>query len=204
MQSMQILIVDNYDSFTFNLVQLVENCNIGNVEVIKNDSIINININVYDAIIISPGPGLPDEAGQLLPFLKKYQREIPILGVCLGLQAIVVANGGTLKQLPSVQHGMQATLQDVDHDDTIFKDLGNPILVGRYHSWVAEKHHFPSDLIPTSFDTAGNIMSLKHKNFPVFGVQFHPESILTPKGSNMMSNFINHVKEQKFIPINSL
>jgi anthranilate synthase component 2 len=192
---MKILIFDNYDSFTYNLVHVVEKIIHGKVEVYRNDKIALEKIKDYDKIILSPGPGLPSESGLLLPLINEYASTKSILGVCLGQQAIGEVFGGKLVNLKEVYHGV-ATKIKVKEDRTfsendVFKNLPAELEVGRYHSWIVDKNDFPSDLEITAEDENGYIMALRHKNFDVQGVQFHPESVLTPMGEKMITNWLN-------------
>ncbi len=194
---MKILIFDNYDSFTYNLVHVVEKIIHGKVDVYRNDKISLENIKEYDKIILSPGPGLPSESGLLLPLIKEYASSKSILGVCLGQQAIGEVFGGKLVNLKEVYHGV-ATKIKVKEDrilskNDIFKNLSAELEVGRYHSWIVAKENFPADLEITAEDENGLIMALRHKTFDVQGVQFHPESVLTPEGEKMMRNWLNVV-----------
>lgn len=160
-------------------------------DVIRNDRIDLDKISVYDKIIISPGPGIPSEAGLLPQLLSEYASSKPILGVCLGHQAIGERFGAKLKNLSDVYHGVQTDIH-LTADDYIFKGLPSTIPVGRYHSWVIDRNNFPSDLIVTAVSQEGDIMAIRHKDLDVRGVQFHPESILTPDGLKMLSNWLNH------------
>ena len=192
---MKILIFDNYDSFTYNLVHAVEKIIHGKVDVYRNDKISLEKINDYDKIILSPGPGLPSESGLLLQLIKEYASSKSILGVCLGQQAIGEVFGGKLVNLKEVYHGV-ATKIKVKEDrllseNDIFKDLPFELQVGRYHSWIVDNKNFPSDLEITAEDENGYIMALRHKTFDVQGVQFHPESVLTPMGEKMITNWLN-------------
>lgn len=187
---MNLLILDNYDSFTYNLLQMVEDILGKEVSVIKNDEIDLKDLEQFDRIILSPGPGIPKEAGKLLDVIKNHENRIPILGVCLGHQAIAEVFGANLKQLDSVKHGVSSKMLETD-DENLFRNIELPIQVGRYHSWVVDDVDFPADLIITSKDEFGNIMSLKHKNYPISGVQFHPESILTPQGQSILKNWLS-------------
>ena len=192
---MKILIFDNYDSFTYNLVHAVEKIIHGKVDVYRNDKISLEKINDYDKIILSPGPGLPSESGLLLPLIKEYALSKSILGVCLGQQAIGEVFGGKLVNLKEVYHGV-ATKIKVKEDrllseNDIFKDLPYELQVGRYHSWIVDNNNFPADLEITAEDENGYIMALRHKTFDVQGVQFHPESVLTPMGEKMITNWLN-------------
>ena len=191
---MKILVFDNYDSFTYNLVHLVEKIIHEKVDVYRNDQIALEKIKEYDKIILSPGPGIPSEAGLLLPLIKEYAATKPILGVCLGHQAIGEAFGGTLENLSTVYHGV-ATPVKVKSDHTkanndVFNELPGILEVGRYHSWVVSKENFPAILEITAEDENGLIMGLRHKTFDVQGVQFHPESVLTPDGEKMLRNWL--------------
>ena len=186
---MKILIFDNYDSFTYNLVHLVEKITDDKVDVARNDSIRLEEIGLYDKIILSPGPGLPAEAGLLLPLIKQYASAKSILGVCLGHQAIAEAFGGSLINLSTVYHGV-ATNCNLKKGSRLFEGLPSGIETGRYHSWIVSNENFPADLEVTATDDNGFIMALQHKNFDVQGVQFHPESILTPDGEKIMRNWL--------------
>lgn len=187
---MKILVLDNYDSFTYNLVQMIEQIVGKKVDVFRNDEIALEEIEKYDKIILSPGPGIPEEAGILIDVIKKYAPTKSILGVCLGQQAIAEAFGGSLINLSEVYHGIASeATQTAEH--CIFKDLPQTLEVGRYHSWAVNKSNFPQELEITSEDENGIIMSLKHKHYDVHAVQYHPESILTPEGRQILENFLN-------------
>lgn len=186
---MKVLIFDNYDSFTYNLVHMVEYILQQKVDVFRNDQLPMEEVKVYDKIILSPGPGIPSEAGKLLELLSTYKTSKSILGVCLGHQAIGEAFGGTLTNLTNVYHGI-ATPVDILHSNGIFEGLPNKINVGRYHSWVVNKEGLPEELEVTARDESGMIMAMQHKTFDVTGVQFHPESVLTPDGEKMMRNWL--------------
>jgi anthranilate synthase component 2 len=192
---MKILIFDNYDSFTYNLVHVVEKIIHAKVDVFRNDKISLEKINEYDKIILSPGPGLPCESGLLLPLIKEYASSKSILGVCLGQQAIGEVFGGKLINLKEVYHGVATKIkvneQRTISENDIFKALPDELEVGRYHSWIVDKENFPKDLEITAEDENGYIMGLRHKTFDVQGVQFHPESVLTPDGEKMMRNWLN-------------
>jgi anthranilate synthase component 2 len=189
---MKILILDNYDSFTYNLVHLVDKLTSQPVEVYRNDKIPIDEISAYDKIILSPGPGLPKDAGIMPEVIQTYAKEKPILGVCLGHQAIGEAFGGKLINLKEVYHGVATPIQIIERAENkdIFQNLPNEILAGRYHSWIIADEDFPDDLIVTSRDLNGQIMSIRHKTYPCFGVQFHPESVLTPEGETILKNWI--------------
>jgi anthranilate synthase component 2 len=190
---MNILVFDNYDSFTYNLVHLVEKITHTKVDVFRNDEITLEQVNNYDKIILSPGPGVPSEAGLLLPLIKQYAATKSILGVCLGHQAIGEAFGGTLINLSKVYHGV-ATPVRVSHPlrvtHPLFSGLPNEFVVGRYHSWIISEENFPAELEVTATDENGYIMALQHKKFDVQGVQFHPESVLTPDGEIILRNWL--------------
>lgn len=186
---MNILILDNYDSFTYNLVQMVEQIVGKRIDIIKNDEISLDEIEKYDKIILSPGPGIPSEAGILIEVIKKYAPTKPIFGVCLGQQAIAEAFGGTLINLDNVYHGVGIdAIQIQEH--SILRGLPQTIKVGRYHSWAVDRATLPQELIPTSEDKDGIIMSLKHEKYNLHAVQYHPESILTPMGRQILTNFL--------------
>jgi len=194
---MKILVFDNYDSFTYNLVHLVEKITHTKVAVFRNDEIALEKVKDYDKIILSPGPGVPSEAGLLIPLIKEYAASKSILGVCLGHQAIGEAFGGTLTNLSSVFHGVATPIQLVPRTATIsanknnlFEGLPNEFIVGRYHSWVVSDKNFPDALTVTASESNGFIMALEHKTFDVQGVQFHPESVLTPLGETIISNWL--------------
>lgn len=188
---MKILVFDNYDSFTYNLVHLVEKITHTTVDVYRNDKISLEKIGEYDKIILSPGPGIPSEAGLLLDVIKEYASTKSILGVCLGHQAIGEAFGGTLKNLDTVFHGVATPCLLSNPGAQLFKNLPKEIEVGRYHSWVLTDEDFPDELEVTARDENNYIMALQHKKFDVQGVQFHPESILTPDGETIMRNWLN-------------
>jgi len=192
---MKILIFDNYDSFTYNLVHVVEKIIHAKVDVFRNDKIFLEEINEYDKIILSPGPGLPCESGLLLPLIKEYASSKSILGVCLGQQAIGEVFGGKLLNLKEVYHGVATKIKVNEQrtmlENDIFKSLPDELEVGRYHSWIVDEQDFPKDLEITAEDENGYIMGLRHKTFDVQGVQFHPESVLTPDGEKMMRNWLN-------------
>ncbi len=187
---MKILVFDNYDSFTYNLVHLVEKILHYRVEVYRNDQIELEKIKDYDKIILSPGPGIPEEAGLLLPLIKEYAASKSILGVCLGHQAIGQAFGGSLLNLSTVFHGIATNCNILNQHSRLFKGMNSTIEVGRYHSWVVEKENFPKELEITAEDDNGYIMALEHKTFDVQAVQFHPESVLTPYGEQIMRNWL--------------
>ncbi|PCJ24820.1 MAG: aminodeoxychorismate/anthranilate synthase component II [Flavobacteriales bacterium] len=186
----KILILDNYDSFTYNLVHYVEANPNFEVDVFRNDEISLEDVEKYNTIILSPGPGLPKDAGILIELIRKYAPTKKILGVCLGMQAIGEVYGGTLINLEKVFHGVATPINILDKNDLLFENLPNSFNIGRYHSWVISNDDFPKVLDITSVEENGQIMSLKHKEFNVYGVQFHPESILTEHGKEMINNFL--------------
>lgn len=189
-----ILVFDNYDSFTYNLVHLVEKITHQKVDVYRNDEITLEKVNEYDKIILSPGPGIPEEAGLLLPLIKMYASTKSILGVCLGHQAIGQAFGATLTNLSTVYHGVATPIQIKNEEQAIknllFDGLPETIEVGRYHSWIIDNNNFPNELEITATDENNYIMALQHKTYDVQGVQFHPESILTPDGETIIRNWL--------------
>ncbi len=187
---MKILILDNYDSFTYNLVHMVEDITGEYPTVFRNDEISIEGIDAYDLIILSPGPGIPDEAGILKEAIKAYAGKKPIFGVCLGLQAITEVFGGSLENLDSVFHGVATTMTVTKKDAVIYNDFPSEFEAARYHSWIASLKDFPEELEITSVDEYGDIMSLQHKKYNISAVQFHPESILTPLGEKLVRNFI--------------
>ena len=187
---MKILVFDNYDSFTYNLVHLVEKILDQRVDVYRNDQVALEKVKEYDKIILSPGPGIPVEAGLLLPLIKEYAPSKSILGVCLGHQAIGEAFGGKLVNLSTVYHGV-ATSCELQNGNSLFKGIPATIEVGRYHSWIVSDDNFPKELEVTARDKNKYIMALQHKKFDVRGVQFHPESVLTPMGEQIMKNWLN-------------
>lgn len=187
---MKILLLDNYDSFTYNLLHVVKELGATDVEVFRNDQIALEEVDRFDKIILSPGPGIPEEAGLLLPIIKQYASSKSILGVCLGHQAIGEAFGATLENLTDVYHGVQTPVSII-REDVLFDHLGRSLLVGRYHSWVVSRDRFPDCLEITAESEEGQIMALRHKTYDVHGIQFHPESVLTPQGKEIIKNFLN-------------
>lgn len=187
---MSILILDNYDSFTYNLVHLVESITDKQVDVMLNDEVDLNAVDRYNQIILSPGPGLPVESGSLLPLIKKYAPTKKILGVCLGHQAIAEAFGAKLVNLQKVYHGVASALQLVDPDHFLFKNIQQGEKIGRYHSWAVEEKSLPPVFRVIAKDEEGEIMALQHAGFQLTGVQFHPESILTPCGRQLLTNWL--------------
>ena len=184
----KIVIIDNYDSFTYNLSHLVKELG-AEVTVFRNDQFEMPQLEAFDKIILSPGPGIPSEAGLLLDVIKTYAGRKPILGVCLGHQAIGEVFGGTLTNLSDVYHGV-ATPVTVTTDDYLFEGLGKTFEVGRYHSWVVDTKGFPDCLEVTSVSPEGFIMSLRHREYDIRGIQYHPESVLTPGGKTIIKNWL--------------
>lgn len=208
---MKTVIIDNYDSFTYNLAHLVKELG-AEVDVLRNDKFRLEELEVYDKIILSPGPGIPEEAGLLLDVIRTYAGRKPMLGVCLGEQAIGQVFGGKLVNLKEVFHGVQTEallneglkmenikvrieneepgLRAAVEPDVIFKGLPDRILVGRYHSWVVDTEEFPEALAVTAISPEGHVMALKHREYDIHGIQFHPESVLTPEGKNIVKNWL--------------
>ncbi len=186
----KILVIDNYDSFTYNLVHYLEDLNC-EVTVKRNDKLTLDEVDAFEKIVLSPGPGIPEEAGLLKAIIKQYAPTKSILGVCLGQQAIGEVFGGTLVNLDTVFHGVATKVNITVDDELLFKNLDKTIEVGRYHSWVVDTN-LPEQLEATSFDENGQIMSLRHKVFDVRGVQYHPESVLTPNGKQILENWVNN------------
>jgi len=191
-EPIKVLVFDNYDSFTYNLVQIIEKILNTKVDVVRNDQISLEEIGKYDKIILSPGPGIPEEAGILLDVIRKYASTKSILGVCLGQQAIAEAFGGSLINLSEIFHGVATSAELVKNNTKLFRNLPSGLEVGRYHSWAVNPDNFPDELEITAVDKDGMIMALQHKTYDVHGVQFHPESILTPDGEAIIKNFLQH------------
>ena len=187
---MKILIIDNYDSFTYNLVQYVKELTDTHVDVYRNDAISLADIDAYDTIIFSPGPGLPEHAGIMIDAIKQYAPHKKMLGVCLGHQAIGMAFGAKLQNLKKVYHGVQTPVNITDAKDPVFKNVAPETEVGRYHSWVIAPATLSNDLKVTAQSKDGQIMAVKHKKYSVWGLQFHPESIMTEEGKKMIQNFL--------------
>jgi len=194
---MRVIIIDNYDSFTYNLVQYIEEVLLQEIDVYRNDEIEINALEAYDAIVISPGPGIPSESGITMEVIKKYGPSKCIFGVCLGLQAITEVYGGEIYNLDTVFHGVSTQIEILDKSDVIFKNIESPFEAGRYHSWAAEKTKIPDDLVITAVDEEGSIMALRHKTHQVYGVQFHPESIMTKVGKDLLKNFLDHAAQIK-------
>ena len=193
---MKIMVLDNYDSFTYNLVHILKELTGGPVDVYRNDEIGLDSIAKYDKILISPGPGVPDQAGITKKMINHFAAEKSILGVCLGCQAIAEAFGGSLINLEKVYHGVETGINVLDKNDRIFKEIPENFTAGRYHSWVVNEKGLPSCLKITASDDEGMIMALSHSTYDVKGVQFHPESVLTKYGKQIIFNWLNDKKNQ--------
>ncbi len=189
---MKILILDNYDSFTYNLVHYVEEIVDDKVDVFRNDEISIADIAKYDKILLSPGPGIPDEAGILKELIKTYLSTKSILGVCLGCQAIAEVCGGSIRNLNKVYHGVATPVTVTSRDEFLFDSLPDEFLAGRYHSWVVNEEDLPKELEITTREAEGQIMGVRHREFDVRGVQFHPESVLTEHGKQMIRNWLKN------------
>lgn len=187
----KLLVFDNYDSFTYNLVHLVEKILHVKVDVFRNDEISLEQIGKYDKILLSPGPGIPRESGLMMEVIREFAPSKSILGVCLGHQAIGEVFGAKLVNLDTVYHGVATPVTIVDTTSSLFKDLHQKQIVGRYHSWILSTEHFPADLNITVVDEHNYIMGISHRKFDVQGVQFHPESVLTPCGETIIRNWLN-------------
>ncbi|SEC83972.1 anthranilate synthase component 2 [Tenacibaculum sp. MAR_2009_124] len=193
---MKILILDNYDSFTYNLVHMVEKITDTYPDVYRNDEISLEDVGRYDLIILSPGPGIPNEAGILKEVIRTYAGKLPIFGVCLGLQAITEVFGGKIMNMNEVFHGVATDMKVLEKEAIIFKDIPQTFPAARYHSWIASKEDLPESLEVTAIDEDGGIMAVRHREFHISAVQFHPESILTEVGEQLVRNFITSVKNK--------
>lgn len=185
---MRILLLDNFDSFTWNLHHLLQP--MAEVDVVRNDAITVEQAARYHRIVLSPGPGLPSEAGIMPDLLHHLMAKVPILGVCLGMQAIVEECGGTLFNLPNVRHGVAVKCRPTTPTDPLFAGIDTPFDAGLYHSWAADPSTFPANLQAVAHSDEGIIMALRHRHFPVCGVQFHPESVMTPAGAQIIRNWL--------------
>ena len=187
---MKIVIIDNYDSFTYNLSHLLKELG-AEVDVVRNDKFELKDLEQYDKIVLSPGPGIPSEAGLLLDVIRTYAGRKPILGVCLGHQAIGEVFGASLENLKEVYHGVQTEGTQLGND-YIFEGLPERVMMGRYHSWVVAKDSVPECLDVTAMSDDGEIMAMRHRQYDIHGIQFHPESVLTPEGKTIVGNFLKH------------
>jgi anthranilate synthase component 2 len=188
---MKVLVIDNYDSFVFNLVHIIYNAGVKSIDVVKNDKISLEQIEGYDKILLSPGPGIPKDAGLMPELIKHFAPSKSILGVCLGHQAIAENFGSKLTNLKEPLHGIASSIEIVD-ENYLFENCPRKFQIGHYHSWVIDENSLGKELEILAKDEKGNIMSIAHKTFDVRGVQFHPESILTEKGAQIISNWLNH------------
>ena len=189
---MNVLVLDNYDSFTFSLGQYIQELLEQEVTVRRNDAITLEEVAAFDAIVLSPGPGLPAEAGMMPELIQRYAPTKPILGVCLGHQAIGEAFGAALLNLEEVYHGIETPITKIASDEPLFRGLPEHFQAGRYHSWVVRKDSLPAELEITAVDDRGEIMAMRHRDYNVRGMQFHPESIMTPEGKRMLANFFKY------------
>ena len=189
---MKILVLDNYDSFTYNLIHYVKELTDAQVDVFRNDKIALADVAAYDKILLSPGPGIPREAGILLDVIKTYSSTKSIFGVCLGLQAIAEAFGGEIYNLDEVFHGIESEIHITDPNEMLYKDLPERFAAGRYHSWNVRADNLPACLKITALDAEGLIMAASHTLYDVRGVQFHPESVLTPEGKKIVRNWLEY------------
>ncbi len=187
---MRLLLLDNYDSFTFNLLQLVEESGCVDYDVVKNDVLDLKTIFTYTHILLSPGPGIPEEAGFLKEVVRIASGKVPVLGICLGHQAIAEVFGAKLVKSRTIRHGETSSLTILEHENYVFKGVKLPFMAGRYHSWIVDKNCLGYELLPTCVDEEGIIMGLRHKNYDVQGLQFHPESIMTPQGALLIKNWL--------------
>lgn len=186
---MKILVLDNYDSFTYNLVHVVKGLGYEDIDVVRNDRVEMAEVARYDKIILSPGPGIPSEAGMMSALIREYAASKSILGICLGEQAIAEVFGAGLENMPDVFHGVESPITIVE-SDPLFAGIEGGFQAGRYHSWVVSREGFPAELRITAQDSDGRIMALAHREYDVRGVQFHPESVLTPAGVQMIRNWL--------------
>lgn len=192
---MKLLILDNYDSFTHNLAYLVRKAG-SDVEVLRNDKCTPYSIGGFDGIILSPGPGIPAEAGNMPAIVERLKGRIPILGVCLGHQAIAESLGAQLSNMAEVYHGIQSEVKVLRKESSLFQGLPSELVVGRYHSWQVSQEQLPSQITVSAVDEQGRIMAIESPPLKMFGLQFHPESIMTPMGPTIIQNFIQTCKEQ--------
>lgn len=194
---MRILIIDNYDSFVFNIVQLIKETAYKPLfDVVKNDAIPFDRLNHYQGIILSPGPGIPSEAGDLMKLIDLCATTHSILGICLGHQAIIEYFGGKIINLRTPMHGHRSYLTITDSTDSLFRNIKDGTAIGRYHSWSADKSSLPACLTVSSYDEEGNVMSVKHNNLPIHGLQFHPESYISECGSSIINNWLESISSK--------
>ena len=187
---MKVLVLDNYDSFTYNLVHILRELGV-DYDVFRNDKINIVDVSAYDKILLSPGPGIPDEAGIMKEVIRQYGPTKSILGICLGHQGIAEVYGGMLYNIPKVLHGVTSVTQVIDKDEKLFYGLPETFQVTHYHSWAVVPGSLPKEVIVTAENEEGLVMGLRHREFDVSGLQFHPESIMTPEGPKMIANWIN-------------
>jgi anthranilate synthase component 2 len=187
---MKIVVLDNYDSFTYNLVHAIEKILQYKISVVRNDEVDVDYFSSFDKIVLSPGPGIPDEAGILKDVIRTWAPNKSIFGVCLGLQAICEVFGASIENLNQVYHGVATTIIQTVNDDPLFKEVPEIFEAGRYHSWIVSRNGFPDCMEVTAIDKQGQIMAVRHKSFDVCGVQFHPESVLTPCGEKIIENWL--------------
>ncbi|MFP4620746.1 MAG: anthranilate synthase component II [Bacteroidales bacterium] len=193
---MKILVLDNYDSFTYNLVHIIKHVTAHQVDVVRNDEITPEEVQPYDRILLSPGPGIPEEAGIMKELIRRYGSSKSILGICLGMQGIAEVYGAAIYNLNKVYHGIESDIRIPDARETLFTHLPSQIRGGRYHSWAVDQESLPDELEITATDNSGIIMAIRHKNYDVKGLQFHPESVMTPHGKNIMLNWFNPDNEK--------
>jgi len=191
---MRILLVDNYDSFTFIIRHYLQLCEGTEVVVIRNDDDFEVHANRCDALVLSPGPGLPEESGHLMKIIGRFYQSKPMLGICLGHQAIAQFFGGRLIQLDKVCHGIPDSIV-VENEDILYQGLPASFEVARYHSWTVDRNTLPKDIVISSRDNQGRIMSLRHISLPLYGVQYHPESIMTATGLQIVRNWVKHAAQ---------
>jgi len=192
---MKLLVIDNYDSFTYNLVHDAEAILGTTVTVRRNDALTLDEVADYDALLLSPGPGIPSEAGLLLDIIRRYATKKPMLGVCLGHQALGEAFGAALYNLPQVYHGIATPIKRTSAESVLLAGVERQMEVGRYHSWCIQPDSLPQEWVVTALDADGDIMAMRHEHLPLYGVQFHPESVLTPEGKMILANFFNKVQD---------
>jgi anthranilate synthase component 2 len=186
---MKVLLLDNYDSFTYNIAQIINQTNICKLDIIKNDKIEIKQVAFYDKILLSPGPDIPKKSGKMMQIIEQFYDKIPILGICLGMQAIVQCFGGDIYNMKNIFHGIKENIT-IRNNSLIFSGLDNTFTAGLYHSWAVSKKNFPKELKITALSSKGIIMAIEHNDFPVYGVQFHPESYMTPKGKKIIENWL--------------